>query len=92
MGDLHRLDVIQSAHYFATVLSQVLPQPVAQSTQLTQTAARSWNISISPYIFCYIRFTNVKEIPAQAQDILIVIFNPYFLVSNARTKAGMFFR
>lgn len=33
-GDLHRLDVLQSAHYFATVPSQVLPQPEAQSAQL----------------------------------------------------------
>lgn len=33
------LDGIQSAHYFATVPSQVLPQPGAQSARLPQAAA-----------------------------------------------------
>lgn len=93
IGDLQRLDVIQSAHYFANVPRHVASVASAGGTIRSASSDSSAKLdnSISPYIFCYIQFTNVKEIPVQAHDILIVIFNPHFLVSNALTPAGMFF-
>lgn len=61
------LDGIQSAHYFATVPSQVLPQPGAQSAQLpSDSGATAETFPSLHTFFCYIQFKNVKELPVQA--------------------------